>query len=140
MRIFVCDKLLYLHFSSFVGMLFLFRPYQLMGVKRKVILVCCYGYCLEAFYIIALQALGISHSKPSSLQLIPVDVITVISLCLQFYFVTNHFCIRRTRSHVKFFFQIGMTASFISLVILTVLVTHIIYTQRTTNKARMVNL
>ena len=115
-----------LHFSSFVTMLFLFRPYQVVGVKRKVFLVCCFGYCLETFYIIALQALGISHSKPSSLQLIPDNVIIVISLCLQVYFVTNHFCIRRTRrNHVKFFFQ--MTASPISIVILAVPVAEIIY-------------
>ena len=115
-----------LHFSSFVGMLSIFRPYQIMGVKRKVILVCCFGYSLDAFYIIALQVLGISHSKPSSLQLIPGNVIAVISLCLQFYFVTNHFCIRRIRrSHVKFFFQ--MTASPISLVILTIFGAQVIY-------------
>ena len=80
---------------------------------------------MEAFYLIALQALGISHSKPSSLQLIPVNVIIVISLCLQIYFVTNHFCMRRTRgSHVKFFFQI--IGTFISLVIL-VFVAQVIY-------------
>ena len=115
-----------LHFSSFVIMLFLFRPYQLMGVKRKVILVCCFGYCLEAFYIIALQALGISHSKPSSLQLIPSNVIAVISLCIQVYFLTNHFCIRQTRrSHVKFFFQ--MTLALISSLILAIAVAQIIY-------------
>ena len=115
-----------LQLSSFVGMLFLFRPYQLNGLKRKVILVCCFGYCLEAFYFIALQALGISHSKPSSLQLIPINFITVVSLIFQVYFVTNHFCIRRTkRSHVKFFFQ--MTASPISIVILAVPVAQIIY-------------
>ena len=115
-----------LHFSSVVSMLLLFRPYQLMGVKRKVILVCCFGYCLEAFYIIALQALGVSHSKPSSLQLIPDNVIIVVSLCFQINFVTNHFCIRRTRrSHVKFFFQ--MTGTSIPFVILAVFVANIIY-------------
>ena len=115
-----------LHFSTFLTLLFLFRSYQLMGVKKKVYLVSCFGYCLQAFYIIALQALGISHSKPSSLQLIPANVITVISVCLQVYFLTNHFCIRPTRrSRVKFFFQ--MTASPMSLVILAVPVAQIIY-------------
>ena len=115
-----------LDFSSLVIMLFLFRPYQLMGVKKKIFLVCCCVYCLDTFYIIALQALGISHSKPSSLQLIPSNVITVISVCLQVYFVTNHFCIRRPRrSHVKFFFQ--MTVSLFSYLILTVPVVQIIY-------------
>ena len=115
-----------LQLLSVVSMLFLFRPYQIMGVKRKVILVCCFGYCLEAFYIIALQALGISHSKPSFLQLMPTYAITVISLCLQIYFITNHFCIRRTRrSHVQFFFL--MTGPTISLVILSIFVAQIIY-------------
>ena len=115
-----------LHFSSFVAMLFLFRPYQFMGVKTKLSLVSCFGSCFQAFYIIALQAFGISHSKPSSLQLIPTNVIAVISLCLQVYFVTNHFCIRRTRrSHVKFFFQ--MTVAINSLLILALAVSKMIY-------------
>ena len=123
---FTCDKLFILHFSSFVTILFLFRPYQLMGLKRQVILVCCFGYCLQASYIITLQALGISHSKQSTLQLIPVIFINVVSLCLQLYFVTNHFCIGRTRrSQVKFFLQ--MTAFPISLVILAVPVAQIIH-------------
>ena len=106
-----------LHFSTFMSVLLLFRSYQLMGVKRQVLLVCCFGYCLHAIYIIALRALEISHSKPSSLQLIPNKVIIGISVCLQIYFLTNHFCIGQTKgSHVSFFLQ--MTAFPISLVIL----------------------
>ena len=108
-----------LHFSTFMSMLLLFRPYQLMGVKREVILVCCFGYCFHAIYIIALRALEISHSKSSYIQLIPNKVIIVISVCLQISnkFLTNYFCIGQTRgSHVSFFLQ--MTASPISLVIL----------------------
>ena len=115
-----------LHFSSVVIVLFLFRPYQLMGVKRKLMLVACFGSSLQAFYIIALQTLGISHSKPSSLHQIPSNVIGVICLCLQVYFVTNHFCIRRTRrSHVKFFFQ--MTVALNSFLILAIAVSKMIY-------------
>ena len=115
-----------LQLSSFTAMLFLFRPYQLMGVKRKVFLVCCFEYCLETVYFIVIQVLGISHSKPSSLQLIPVNVINVIGHCLQVYFVTNHFCIRRTRrNHVKFFLQ--MTAAPFSVLIFAIPVTEIIY-------------
>ena len=106
-----------LHFSTLMSMLLLFRSYQLMGVKREVILVCCLGSCFHAIYIIALRALEISHSKRSSLQLIPNKVIIVISVCLQIYFLTNHFCIGQTKgSHVSFFLQ--MTAFPISLVIL----------------------
>jgi len=115
-----------LSFSSVIAMPFLFRPYQLIGVKMKLVLVSCCGSCLDAFYMIALQALGISHSRPSSLQLIPGNVISAISLCLQVCFSTKHFCIRQTRrSHVKFFFQ--MAASPFSLVILGLAVAKIIY-------------
>ena len=97
-----------------------------MGVKTKLILVSCFGGCLQAFYFITLQALGISHSKPSSLQLIPSNVIAVISLSIQVYFLTNHFCIRQARrSHVKFFFQ--MTVALISLLTLAIAVAQIIY-------------
>ena len=115
-----------LELSFLMPMLFLFRPYQLMGIKRKVIRVSCFECCFEVLYIITLQALGISHSKPSSLQMIPVKVITVISVCLQVYYVTNHICIRRTRrSHVKFFFQV--TAAPFSFLILAIPVTEIVY-------------
>ena len=107
-------------------MLFLFRPYQLMGVKTKLMFVSCFGGCLQAFYIIALQALGISHSKPSSLQLIPSNVIAVISLCFQFHFVTSHICIRQTiRGRVKFFLR--MTVAITSFFILAIAVAKIIY-------------
>jgi len=97
-----------------------------MGVKMKLMLVSCFGFCLDALYIIALQTLGISHSRPSSLQLIPVDIISVVSLLLQIYFLTSHFCLRRTRRvHLKFFFRI--TLALISVVILGVPVAKIIY-------------
>ncbi|XP_078347277.1 uncharacterized protein LOC144632481 [Oculina patagonica] len=87
----------FLHLSFLLAMLFLFRPYQLMGVKRKLFLVCWLGYCLDALYLMALQALGLSQSKPSSIQKIPYIFIGVISGCWQVYLVTNHFRMRRTR-------------------------------------------
>ena len=45
------------------GILFLFRPYQLMGVKRKLLLVCFLCYFLDVLYRVVLQVRGISHSK-----------------------------------------------------------------------------
>lgn len=40
-------------------MLFLFRPYQLLGVKGKLVLVSILVYFLDALYRVALQALRI---------------------------------------------------------------------------------
>jgi len=56
----------FLYLWPFACFLFLFRPYQLQGLKRKLFLVSCFVYCLDSIYRVALQALGISHSKISS--------------------------------------------------------------------------
>ena len=90
----------------FVIILFLFRPYQLIGVKRKLILVCCLCYCLDVIYRVALQALGISHSKFSLLQKTPLTLISFLSVFWQIYFLKNHFRMKRTRKkQMKFFLQ-----------------------------------
>ena len=47
----------------FVLTLFLFRPFQLEGVKKKLLLVCFVIYTLDAIYRVVLQATGISHSE-----------------------------------------------------------------------------
>ena len=90
----------------FALILLLFRPFQLMGVKRKLILVCFLVYCLDALYRVALQYFGISHSKASSLQQIPRNVLFLVSVLLQFYVVTNHFCVQSRRQRLTLFFQI----------------------------------
>ncbi|XP_078347195.1 uncharacterized protein LOC144632419 isoform X2 [Oculina patagonica] len=90
----------------FATILVLFRPYQLMGVKRKLILVSCLGYCLDTVYRVVLQVLGRPYFKTYALQKIPLNVLFFISVCFQVYFITNHFRMRRTRKEqVTFFLQ-----------------------------------
>ena len=112
----------FLYMLFFVGMLFLFRPYQLTGVKTKLILVAFLLFCLDALYPVLLQVFGISHSKLSVLQKIPLNVLFLISVCWQVYIVTNHFRELSNRCHLFlkmttpscFTFVIGMfIASFI---------------------------
>ena len=43
----------FLYMWFFVGMLFLFRPYQLNGVKRKLILVAFVFFCVDTVYLSA---------------------------------------------------------------------------------------
>ena len=113
----------FLYVWYFACMLFLFRPHQLMGMKRKLFLVCCFVYCLDSLYRVALQALGISHSKISTLQKIPLNILFLISVCWQIYFIMNHFRMLRPRKQqVTFFLQmilpgcshlvVGFTASY----------------------------
>lgn len=92
---------------SFTILLFLFRPFQLMGVKAKLFLVCFLVYCLDAFYRVVLKALTLSHVKVSCfLTFFPLNALFVISACLQLYVVTNHFCTSSRKKKLTFFFQL----------------------------------
>ena len=113
----------FLYLWPFACFLFLFRPYQLKGLKRKLFLVCCFVYCLDSIYRVALQALGISHSKISTLQKIPLNVLFCASVGWQVYLLTSHFRMHKTgKQQVTFFLKmilpgcsnlfIGLTASF----------------------------
>ena len=82
---------IFLYMWFLMGMLFLFRPYQLSGVKRKFALVAFLLFCLDALYRLALQILQISHSKLSRLQILPLNAIFLISVIWQLYFLVNHF-------------------------------------------------
>ncbi|XP_078347212.1 uncharacterized protein LOC144632435 [Oculina patagonica] len=96
----------FIYMWYFAGTLFLFRPYQLMGLKRKLILVCCLGYCLDSLYRVLLQVLGISHSKSSLFQKSPQNFIFFISVCWQIFLLKNHFRMRRTkRQQLTFMLQ-----------------------------------
>ena len=63
----------------FVGMLFLFRPYQLKGVKRKLILVAFVLSCLDTVYRVVLQVFGISISQLSVFQKISLNILASLS-------------------------------------------------------------
>ena len=97
-----------LYIWYFTAILLLFRPFQLMGVKRTLFLVCCLVYCLDALYrVVVLQELTKSNSKivavqknPSNVFLYSVpNILFLVNLCLQVYFTTNHFgaCSRRRK-------------------------------------------
>ena len=132
---------LFLYASFFLWTLFLFRPYQLMGVKGKLILVSCLAYFLDITYRVVLQALGISHSKFSTLQRLPLYVLFFMSVCCDTYLVTNHFYQRRTwRQQMALSLQ--MTVPIGSVIILADVVECIIYPlynkQGTESKLRLV--
>ena len=101
--------LLYIWF--FALLFFLFRPFQLKGVKAKLILVCSIFYTLDSLYRVALQALGISHSHISYLQKIPLNALFLANQCLQVYLITNHLC-TRSKQKLTLFFQMIVPGCF----------------------------
>jgi len=115
----------FIYMWYFASTLFLFRPYQLMGVKRKLFLVCYLGFFLDIVYRVALQALELSHSKISLLQKSVLNIIFFLSVCGQICLLTSHFRMRRSRrQQVTFVIQMILPGSFCFL-LGTMLVTFI---------------
>ena len=131
----------FLYPMFFVVILFLFRPYQLKGLKGKLIFVASLAYFVDTTYRLILQALGISQSKLSTLQKSPLFVIFFIGVCWQAYILTNHLLHqgRTRREQMALFLQITVPSG--SLVILAIAVKCIIYplykTQSTESKLRL---
>ncbi|XP_078350182.1 uncharacterized protein LOC144635000 [Oculina patagonica] len=96
----------FLYMWYFASIFFLFRPYQLMGLKRKLILVCLLMYSCDSLYRVVLQALSISHSKLSKIQKIPLNVLFVMNVCFQSYLLTNHFRLPTRKQRLMLFLQL----------------------------------
>ena len=81
-----------------LNLFLLFRPYQLKGVKRKLILVSFVMYCLDSLYRGVLQAVGKPFFKLSvlysSLSNVPVYMFVFTNVCLLFYFAAKHVIVR----------------------------------------------
>ena len=102
----------FLYIWFLVYLLFLFRPYQLKGVKRKLFLVCCVTYCLDSLYRLGLQVLNISHSNLSSVQKIPINILFVTNDCVQAYLLTKHFRPTTKKGQLILFLQLIVPAYF----------------------------
>ncbi|XP_015776698.1 PREDICTED: uncharacterized protein LOC107354724 isoform X2 [Acropora digitifera] len=117
--------IIFLYMCFLMNMLFLFRPYQLSGVKRKCALVAFLLFSLDALYRLAFQIFQISHSKLSKIQTIPLNAFFLISAFWQLYFIVNHFRALANGRRVHLFLKMIMP-SFFSFV-LGILITTFIY-------------
>ncbi len=78
----------------FVNLLFLFRPYQLKGLKKKLILVSCLAYCVDILYRVALQVMAMPYYMAPTVFQVPIYTFLLLSICIQLYLVGRHFCVR----------------------------------------------
>ncbi|XP_067025266.1 uncharacterized protein [Acropora muricata] len=109
-------NMIFLYMWFLMGALFLFRPYQLSGVKRKCALVAFFLFCLEALYRVAFQIFQISHSKLSKLQTLPLNALFLISVIWQLYFIVNHFRVFANGRRVYLFLKMIMPSFFIFVI------------------------
>ena len=117
--------IIFLYMLFLINMLFLFRPYQISGVKKKCALVAFFLFCLDALYRLAFQIFQISHSKLSRLQTLPGNAIFLISAIWQIYLVVNHLRALSNGRRVHLFWKM-LLPSFFSFV-LGILITTFIY-------------
>ena len=117
--------IIFLYMCFLINMLFLFRPYQLSGVKRKCALVAFFLFSLDALYRLALQIFQISHSKLSKIQTLPLNAFFLISAIWQLYLIVNHFQALSNGRRVHLFL-IMILPSFFSF-LLGILITTFIY-------------
>ena len=92
----------FLYVWFFLIIIFYFRPFQLSGVKRILVLLSVLFFLLDSVYRIALQVCGVSHSKLTVLERIPPEVIFCLSSCSQIYIMKRHFCTGSLIKQVKF--------------------------------------
>ena len=117
----------FLYPSFFVCTLFLLYKHQLKGVKRKMIQVICFAWLVDSIYRVVLQASGKSHSKLSTLQKLPLNILFFVSVCWQAYLLTNHFRLLRTSCKRRLALFLQMTVPFCSMIFLAVAVVYLIY-------------
>ena len=122
------------HFWFFILVLFLFRPFQLMGIRRKLFLVCLISYALDTIYRVALQGLGISHSHISYPLRLPLKAVFFSNQCLQVYILTKYLYSGSRKKLVLFFKMIVPSSLGLLVVILwAYLVIYLAYMKENSN-------
>ena len=109
--------ILFFYYWFFVTTLFYFRPFQISGLKRKIVFICLPFYCLHKLvYTMGIQALGFSHFKLTPLQQIPGNVVFYLCLCTQVCIIVRHFCreTRRKQLLLATFITIPFLLAFVS--------------------------
>ena len=104
---------IFLYIWFFAILLLVFRPFQLMEIKRTLLMICFLTYSLDTIYRVSLQALGISHSRLSNVQKLPLNACFLTNQCLQTYVLTNSFC-TSSRQKLTMFVQM-VVPSFLCL-------------------------
>ena len=89
-----------IYFSPVLNLLFLFRSFQLKGLKQKLLQTCLIIYCLDSLYRVTLQLLGKPFFTLSGLYNVPVYTLWLCSSMLQFYLVARHFLNRSKQKRV----------------------------------------
>ena len=86
-EVIVCSACFY---GFFINSLFYFRSFQISGIKLKLCLLCLAFYIVDAVYRICFRAFGITRTKLTSPQKIPLIALLILCVCLQVCVIVRH--------------------------------------------------
>jgi len=84
----------------FVNLSFLFRSYQLKGLKKKLMLVSFFMYGLDAIYRIVLQVMEMPYYLAPNVYQIPIYAFFLTCICLQLFLVVRLLCVRSRKQRL----------------------------------------
>ena len=102
--------IIFIHLCFFVNALFYFKPHQIRGLKRQLILVSSVFYVLDAAYRFVLQAVGISRHELTPVQTVPANVLFLFSFAVQSWFLARRFSRAVKARKLTFLSMIGSSA------------------------------
>lgn len=88
-EVIVCSAYFY---WFFLNTLFYFRSFQISGLKLKLFLLCLTFYVMDAAYRIFFQAFGITRTKLTNTQKIPLIALFFLCVCTQACMIVKHLC------------------------------------------------
>ena len=96
----------------FVNVLFLFRPYQLKGVKTKLAVAGGVLFSLDLAYRVSLQAVGEPYYMHPNIYRVPLNTFFVVNTILQLYLTLRHFCVRSRAKLASSFCKMAIPTCF----------------------------
>ena len=103
-----------IYFSPVLNLLFLFRSFQLKGLKQKLLQTCLIIYCLDSLYRVTLQLIGKPFFTLSGLYNVPVYILWLCSSILQFFLVARHFLNRSKHKRLLLLGKMSASTIFFS--------------------------
>ena len=85
-----------------VSLSFLFRNYQLKGLKKKLMLVSFLTYCVDTLYRVVLQVLEMPYYSAPTVFQIPIYIFFLTNICLQLFLVVRLLCVRSRKERLTF--------------------------------------
>ena len=114
------------HVWFFLNVLFHFRPHQIKGIKRTLLVTSIVFYVLNFLYRVVLQVFGIYYSVLTRVLIkIPENVLFALGICVQTWVLARHFA--STTGTKKLWLFLWLVVSCVFTLVVGILVANFVY-------------